>query len=483
MLVFVLISLGAVVLYVDWAMWVPLLPRNLYEPLLDLGKITDYSWLSALHFLLLVIGLYLLYALGYRQVRAGRARAWLVFVSGALCGLVMVWSYPATAADVFGYIAHGRLLAFHNANPFVVPPSAFARDPIMAYLAFPDEPSQYGPVWVYLGAGIALAARGDLLVEVVLYKALGLLVHLAGGGLVFLVARRLGAERRQALGGAYLFVCNPLLIWEMIGNAHNDGLMLLGGLVAIWLLARGADRLVLPAVAAGALVKLPIAAIAPVLLLVTWRRGRVAAVQGMLLAVALLVVCYWPVWHGLSTLTPLGRSNLFTTSPGSVLREVLQPLTGAVLAAEVARALAYGAFAAVLLIILRRAWRTTSAREAAGLAYATVMAALLVAITWFQAWYLVWPFGLGAVLTSPARSREVVLLSLGGLLQYLVFIYLWVMNVVPDRSMIVQSVGYAALIAPLAVGSLIGLARARWPLRRRRPQRPRRGQAVRLKSA
>ena len=58
-------------------------------------------------------------------------------------------------------------------------------------------------------------------------KALGLLVHLAGGGLVCLVARRLGAERRQALGGAYLFVCNPLLIWEMIGNAHNDGLMLL----------------------------------------------------------------------------------------------------------------------------------------------------------------------------------------------------------------------------------------------------------------
>jgi len=27
-------------------------------------------------------------------------------------------AYPATAVDVFGYIAHGRLLAEHNVNPF-----------------------------------------------------------------------------------------------------------------------------------------------------------------------------------------------------------------------------------------------------------------------------------------------------------------------------------------------------------------------------
>ena len=57
-------------------LWVPLLPDNLYMPLLDLGKITGYRWPSALLFLQLVLGLYALYALGYRLVARGNAPAW-----------------------------------------------------------------------------------------------------------------------------------------------------------------------------------------------------------------------------------------------------------------------------------------------------------------------------------------------------------------------------------------------------------------------
>jgi hypothetical protein len=483
MLVLAAIGLGTCVLYVCWVAWVPLLPTNLYEPLLDLGKITEYTWPSALRFVFLIVGLHVLYLLGYRLVRAGRGAAWLIFAFGGLFCFELVWSYPATAADVFGYVAHGRLLADHGANPLTVAPSAFPHDPIMPYLAFPDEPSQYGPLWVVLNAGIALAGHGDLLLEVVLYKALGALAHLAGAFLVLRVAGRLGADRRQALSTALLFLWNPLLLWEMVGNAHNDGLMLLGGLLAIWLLTVGEDRLVLAAVALGASVKLPIAAIAPVLLIVTWRRGRATAIEGALLAAAVVAVSYWPFWTGPATLTALGRTELFTASPASVLRLLLEPVFGQAVATQVARALVYGAFAVLLAVVLWRARRTTSPRAAADLVAATEAALLLVGITWFQAWYVVWPFGLMVVLASPARHRAAVLLALGGLLQYLVFIYLWVMGVVPDQPLAVQSAAYVALIAPLAVGGLIAQVRARWPSRTPRRPRLRRAQAVRVTSA
>ena len=80
----------------------------------------------------------------------------------------------------------------------------------------------------------------------------------------------------------------------------------------------------------------------------------------------------------------------------------------------------------------------------------------MLATTWFQAWYVVWPFALGAALAEPRRHLEVALLSLGGLLQYFVFIYLWVMGVFPSHENLgVQAAAYLAIIGPLIVGVAI----------------------------
>src|SRR6266566_1317367 len=105
------VAVATAFLYAVWALWVPLLPNNLYLPLLDLGKITGYTWPAAILYLQLILGLYALYALGYRLVARGAGRLAVVFVFGALFCFELVWAYPATAVDVFGYVAHGRLLA------------------------------------------------------------------------------------------------------------------------------------------------------------------------------------------------------------------------------------------------------------------------------------------------------------------------------------------------------------------------------------
>ena len=149
------------------------------------------------------------------------------FAFGAFFCFELVWAYPATAVDVFGYVAHGRLFALHQVNPFIFAPAEFPGDAIIPYLAFPNEPSQYGPVWVLLNGALSILARGDLLVEVLLYKGVAAVAHLAGAGLVFSIALRLGARRPMARASAYLW--NPMLLWEMIGNAHNDGVMMLLG--------------------------------------------------------------------------------------------------------------------------------------------------------------------------------------------------------------------------------------------------------------
>src|SRR4051794_25635273 len=118
----------AVAMGLVWAVGVggvPLLPTNLYVPLLDLGKITCYTWPAAGLYLAMVLLLYVLYAIGYRAVARGELRAVWIFVTGAIYAAALVFAYPATAVDIFSYVAAGRLLALHQVNPFVAVPNAY----------------------------------------------------------------------------------------------------------------------------------------------------------------------------------------------------------------------------------------------------------------------------------------------------------------------------------------------------------------------
>jgi hypothetical protein len=151
----------------------------------------------------------------------------------------------------------------------------------------------------------------------------------------------------------------------------------------------------------------------------------------------------------------LKRTELFTASLGSVLRLILAPGLGLPEATVLARWTSLGGFAIVALVALWQATRVQSHEAILRLAYFTLLGGLLLATTWFQAWYVVWPLGLGAALAEPRRHLEVALLSLGGLLQYFVFIYLWVMGVFPPyESLAVQAAAYLCIVGPLVLGVL-----------------------------
>jgi hypothetical protein len=458
-MLFLAAGLASALMYAMWVEWVPLLPNNLYVPLLDLGKITGYTWQSALHFLVLVLGLFTLYALGYWLVSRETTRLTglpVILAFSVLFCCVLGLAYPATAVDVFGYIAHGRLIAVYHMNPFITTPMEVPQDPILPYLAYPSEPSQYGPLWALVGDAVAAVSHRGLFTEIALYKTIAAGAHLASAAVVFQIASNLGASKSRANSCAFLYAWNPMLLWEMVGNAHNDGAMMLFGLVSVWLLVVRKPLLVMPVLAAGALVKAPLALIAPVMFVGLWRFHRARAVESALLAATLVFALYRPFWEGPDTLTALRRTDLFTASFGSVLRLGLSPSLGQDLATILARWVSLGAFAAVAGIAIFFATRATSAQEILRLAYFTLLGAVLLATTWFQAWYVVWPLAFGAALPEPRRHLEVGLLSLGGLLQYFVFIYLWVMGFFPAGSeFAVQTAAYLCIIGPLLVGIAI----------------------------
>lgn len=460
--------MGSLGLWLLFTAWVPLIPA-VWTPKLDLGKMTGYTGEAGLRFLFLVVGLFLFYAAAARLTRRGGG---LPFVLGgtALFSFVLLLAYPASAIDVFGYIAHGRMLAA-GANPLVQVPSAHLPPNMTQYLAYPDEASQYGPVWVLLGGHAARLLGGDLLREVLFYKALASVAHVLSTVLVWLTARALTTDARQGLLGALLFGWNPLLLWEAAGNAHNDGFMALFLLLGLYFLVRGEVLGTLPAVAMGSLVKVPAIGAFPFLLPYLLRTNRVYTLVGLGLSAALWVAWYAPFWVGPATVTALSRGGLFTASLGGLVRLQLLPPLGETLATTAARAITTGLFALVLVPLLQHAWSARRPQPAIESVYGALMALALVAVTWFQAWYVVWVFAPAACLPGWSRRAEVAALSLGAFLHYGIFVYLWV-GFLPGQSALVQHLAVLTVLGPLLLLWGARAARALRHVRRRLPWRP-----------
>src|SRR5207302_6853562 len=94
------------------------------------------------------------------------------------------------------------------------------------------------------------------------------------------------ARKKRAL---VLFAWSPLVLFEVLGKVHNDVVIAVGVLGAIWLVQRRHDRLSLTAAIAAALVKLTALAVAPPIALRLWRLGGWRALLPAALGPAVLV--------------------------------------------------------------------------------------------------------------------------------------------------------------------------------------------------
>jgi hypothetical protein len=362
---------------------------------------------------------YGLYFLGWRAAQQARGRiAWLIVLGGALAsGLVLLFLYPFDAADVFDHIMRGRILSVYGGNPFRDLAAQFPDDPFYAYAAWRHVPSSYGPGWELLAAGITSLAGDGLIANVLAFKAVEGIFLAASVGLVFLILRRAAPER--LLAGVTLLAWNPLILYETLGNAHNDIVIVFLMLAAVLALLYRRYTLAILALLLGGLFKfiplllLPAAGLMALRSLPDNRARLRFLVVTTLSAGVLIVLAYAPFWYGPEILkTTSQRSQLFTASLPAIVYTWLLPTLGKVQAAAIVSRLATGA---TVLFILWQSWRAWS--KPTWLTFSQVgvnilLFYLLLACTWFQQWYALWPLAL-AVLLPPGPSVYLTLI-LGG---------------------------------------------------------------------
>jgi alpha-1,6-mannosyltransferase len=380
-----------------------------------------------------------LFAVQYVAYRLARARPQaapldLIVAGQIVFGILNVWIYPVAALDLYDYLMYGRIVLEYGGNPFFQPPSAFP-DPLVAYSPWPNERSVYGPVWQIFSLLPTALAGDDVLRGLVAFKIVGLVTFV---GCALLIWRLIGLSApRYAAAGTVLFAWNPLLQFELVGNGHNDVVMVLFVLLAVWALLAERRLLVLPLLALAVLTKLLAVALGPVVLYGLLRGARplrekaMAIGGGGLLALALTVALYAPFWGGLDTLYFLSRGNWFTASLPTMLRELLRQWLPFEEAGQVSATLVGLGYAAFTIVRLWLLWRQERTADIGGwlpwlrAAYDLTFVYLAFATLWWQPWYLVWLVALAALLPSRIIHERTLLFCYGATMNYLVFKYIW----------------------------------------------------------
>lgn len=194
------------------------------------------SLLAGLAYGLLLLVLFGLYWLAFRLVQKQYVLPSLGFLLGTavLFTLPLLQTYPINANDLYRYVIRGRISSVYDESPFATAPDAFPDDPFLPLAGeWAGETSPYGPLWELLAGGVTSLTQENLLAGLLSFKLVALLAHLACGWLIWLNLGQAHPSRQR--GFTLLWLWNPALLLMFVVDGHNDVLMMVWQLIAIWL--------------------------------------------------------------------------------------------------------------------------------------------------------------------------------------------------------------------------------------------------------
>jgi len=317
---------------------------------------------------------------------------------------------PLTSRDLFSYVAYARLMhAGHN--PYRSGPADLGnRDPSLELVEqrWIHTPMVYGPLTAWATA--AIAPIESLLGAIWAFKLEMLLASLAAVLLAFGFCRScLPAGRAEA--AFVFFAWNPLLAWEISGQAHTEGLVLVGMVAFVWAAMRDRGWLAALALACAVYAKVVLAPLLGLYLCFVVRRRPWRAIAMGAASAALGAVLMAPFWQGGTavrgpTATLVADSTLTARSLTDMLVWLVRPL------GEQARRDVYWAGLAIGGALLawygiRAALRARSLRQVLRDGLVFFLLYDLIAAPWFQSWYVLWLLPL-ALVEEDARWRNVI---------------------------------------------------------------------------
>lgn len=299
--------------------------------------------------------------------------------------LIFLLGPPLLSSDAFGYLDWARMGVLHGLNPYSTQAASVVSDPVYGFVRWHTLTSPYGPLFT-LGtyALVPLGLAGSL-------WALKLVVTLASLGcaaLVWSCARARGSSPRAALA---LYALNPAVLVYTLGGFHNDTIMMVTAMAAVYLMVTGRERggAVMGSLAVA--VKSSAGLVVPFLILGASDRRR-ALVAALATGAAVLVVALLAFGdRAFDFINILGTQQALNS--GSSVAAQLGAWFGWSGSPTPVRLVASTLGVAAIAVFVVRAWRGADWIEQA--AWATL--SLMITSSWLLAWYIIWLVPLAAL--------------------------------------------------------------------------------------
>lgn len=182
-------------------------------------------------FTAIVIAMYASYLLGLTRIPKLGAR-WVI---GAILAVQLIFflAPPLTLTDVFNYINYARMDVVHNLNPYATIPALEPhRDPAYGLSNWHELLSPYGPLFtIFMFAVVPFGVPMSFW----LVKGVLALLTLTTLTLVWKCAQMLGRDPVKVVVFAGL---NPIVLLWGLGGDHNDIVMMVFIMLALYLLLR-----------------------------------------------------------------------------------------------------------------------------------------------------------------------------------------------------------------------------------------------------
>jgi hypothetical protein len=340
-----------------------------------------------------------------------------LLIAGILFRIMLLFSLPNLSDDVYRFIWDGRLAA-NGINPFShlpieimqMPPVTGITKELFVQLNSPHYYTVYPPV---LQSVFWLAAKLfpiNVFATIVFLKCLIFLVELITFFLILQLLKKLSLPRHLSL----LYILNPLVITELTGNVHFEGVMIFFVLLTFLLLLKSNWQGSAIFLGLGVATKfIPVLFLPLIVNKLGWKKGfiysLIAGITTLILFALILDIA--TIQHLLASVDLFIRRFEFNASVYYLVRWIGSLLTGYNIIALAGPVL----YLLAIVIILLFSFRDKKISN-----QAFFVKALFIITTWFlfsttvHPWYICLPVGL-AVFTS---YRYAIIWSLTATLSY-----------------------------------------------------------------
>ena len=351
----------------------------------------------------------------YQATRHPVHRSWTMWILIAMTLRVLLLpGVPTLSDDVYRFLWDGYLLQ-QGESPFAYTPRIYLADHpdpgwahLFKLLNSPDYYSVYPPLAQALyGLSASVGSPQSPLPAILLLR----IILVAGEtGLLILLARLID-QFRVPRNVFWLYAANPLVLLEVSGNLHFEGLVLLALAAMTWLGQRGAWTSAGVLFGLAVSVKLTPLLLAPVLLRCVPSKHRIQTClsAAMTLGILFFPFLWWSMDHFSQSLDLYFRTFEFNASIYYIIRWISIQFIGYNLIAITGPILAILAGFLILALSLQSKSKVKTTQQVV-----LLWSLYLWFATTVHPWYLVMPLGLS--LLSPWRYP--VVWSYLGLLSY-----------------------------------------------------------------